>query len=473
MLDEHSTLSLKETWLKIRKNISQKKYTQALSLSEKIITFDAPADLINDHIQILLKLNHLHQAKIFLERLLQCPGSKNQAYLLLGHLYFKSEKWDQCSHYYQKLLALEPENIHALYNLGLVQSHLGHFDSACHFFKRVEFISKLLPPSFYQNYAMAFIYTQQIPQAQIYLEKRLEIAEPDCEILFHLGLTYQIQGDLKKAFETYEQALKLNALHAPSLHNFATTAMSLSKHEQAKVALEKLHHLHPNDVIVKTLYDALHEKQLTSHDTLFIQTLFDQYAFNYDQHLTQTLNYNPFKKAREMIQEHAQIDKFQCALTLDLGCGSGLAAPYFVDLSFRLIGVDLSAGMLMQAERKQAYETLVQKDILDYVRQTTLSPKLVLAFEVSNYLGKRVEALLQMLSEKMLPGGYVLFTFEKNKENHDDLFLNKQVRFSFSQPYIEEIMNIRKFRLIQLETIDLRVEDKSTVQGFIALSQII
>lgn len=471
MLDVHKSQEFKETWIQVRKYIMDQKYLKALSLSEQITTLSSPPALIEDHIQILLKLNRLPQAEYFLKSMIDNPASRSQATLLLGHFYFKTEKWEQANHYYHKYLAIEPKSIHATYNLSLVQSHLGNFDSACTFFEKCLSLSSTLPPSFYRNFGMALLYTQRVKEAQQYLLQALKFCDPCPEISFHLGLTYHMSGELEEALKIYEQALSIDSTHAPSLHNFATTAMSLSKHEQAEEALTKLHALHPEDVIVKTLYDALSQAELTSHNEAFIQTLFDQYAFNYDHHLTQVLKYNPFQRAREILNEFGKLENFQCGVTYDLGCGSGLAAPYFIDLSYKLIGVDLSAGMLIQAEKKQAYDTLVQKDILDYVRQMTLNPKLVLGFEVTNYLGKRTEVLIKMLSEKILPGGFLLLTFESQESSKEDCFLNKQVRFSFSQEYIEEIMSIGKLKLLHLEKIALRVHEQSHIQGFIALSQ--
>src|SRR6185295_18689835 len=75
------------------------------------------------------------------------------------------------------------------------------------------------------------------------------------------------------------------------------------------------------------------------------------------------------------------------AHALDLGCGTGLAAPELRPLADRMTGVDLSANMLAQARARGLYDTLLQADALEFLAAREDSFDLVLAADVFIYVG--------------------------------------------------------------------------------------
>ena len=56
---------------------------------------------------------------------------------------------------------------------------------------------------------------------------------------------------------------------------------------------------------------------------------------------------------------------------LDIGCGTGLCGPLLRPYASRLVGVDLSAGMLAHARQKEVYTELVQCELTEFLRGTT------------------------------------------------------------------------------------------------------
>ena len=69
---------------------------------------------------------------------------------------------------------------------------------------------------------------------------------------------------------------------------------------------------------------------------------------------------------------------------LDLGCGTGLSGEPFKGLSRRLVGVDVSSGMLEQAKRKDIYSVLECEDVFAF-----LFLVLTLIFRPSGILGRK------------------------------------------------------------------------------------
>lgn len=460
-----------QRWVEVRKHINQGLFEEAYNKASSLINQSSPPQMIIDFIQVLLKLSKFTDTELWIQHLLEKKNYNKEAYLLLGHLYFKKKDWDLAKKFYNKNIAIDPSNLHARYNLGLIASIHEDFDTACKVFESCLELSKHFPGSFYQNYGMALIYTQEIDKAKVLLTQAAQIITCDPEIFFHLGLCYHLSGQLDLAFNYYQMALNLDKSHCPSLHNIAIVAMNNNQTQEALSRLNDLLKIKPNDIIVKTLIDALGKRESRCHHPVFIKTLFDQYAFNYDNHLTQTLKYNPFKHSRDLLCSKINMDKWNCGLTLDLGCGTGLAAPYFVDLSYKTIGVDLSEGMLIQAKKKNFFDELHQEDIFDFLEKDKRVFQLILAFEISNYLGKKVSSLVKALENKMLPSGVLIMTFEKNEQNYDDIYLNNKVRFSFSYDFIDEIFSRKKFKVLKIEEASLRREEDREVEGFIAVVQ--
>lgn len=459
-----------EPWVKVREAIVQHNFEDAFLLAEHILAISEEPQYIVDFIQILLKLKKYHDAEIWLKKLSSVPQARIDYHLLTGHLFYKKQQNTEARAQYQQVLKLNPKHFTAQYNLGLLCALDHNFDQACSHFKTCLSLSTSLPPSFNQNYAMALLSTQQPHEASIYLMRAAQ-THPNAEVYFHLGLCHQLKNDSLSALECYEMALSLENQHIPSLHNKVILLLSLNQKEAANEVLSDLHRLQPNDRIIQTLSDALGPKTLKSHHSTFVKTLFDQYAFNYDEHLQATLAYDPFTKARELMNTAVDFHSWQCGLTLDLGCGSGLAAPFFIDLCAKIIGIDLSEGMLLQAKRKQYYDELVCEDVLAYLEKSSQVYQLILAFEISNYLGHQVQKLVDLCAKKMLPQGLIVITFEKNIETNEPIELNNHIRFSFTQDAIENLFEDSLLSVLSLTSITLRKHQNTQTPGFLVIAQ--
>jgi predicted TPR repeat methyltransferase len=55
---------------------------------------------------------------------------------------------------------------------------------------------------------------------------------------------------------------------------------------------------------------------------------------------------------------------------LDAGCGTGLCGAIVAPYARRLVGVDLSEGMLVHATSKNVYDSLIKAELTEYLRGT-------------------------------------------------------------------------------------------------------
>ncbi|MFS8181625.1 class I SAM-dependent DNA methyltransferase [Pseudovibrio denitrificans] len=202
-----------------------------------------------------------------------------------------------------------------------------------------------------------------------------------------------------------------------------------------------------------------------------VSTTFDKYADNFDQHLTKKLHY----AVPEIIQE--KISKFtedQFKRLLDLGCGTGLCAEATGDRALHKTGVDLSEGMLIQADEKQLYDDLYLKDVTEFLKNDW-EPRwdLVIAGDTFPYLGALEDAVAG-LAKNIEPNGKVIFTTETAA---DEVFSEKPYvmgsrgRFAHSAHYLRELLEASGFTLIEIEEVTPRFENGEPVQGLVVVAE--
>ena len=142
-----------------------------------------------------------------------------------------------------------------------------------------------------------------------------------------------------------------------------------------------------------------------------VSSLFDTYAPNFEQHL-QALHYRTPQHIAQVLQQ-ACVGSAQSPLAevWDLGCGTGLCAPLLRPLAQRLVGVDLSTGMLDRAHARDTYDALQCADIVDALLGRVADIDLLVAADVFVYIGD-LRAMFGAARRVLRPGGHFVFSIE-------------------------------------------------------------
>jgi predicted TPR repeat methyltransferase len=205
----------------------------------------------------------------------------------------------------------------------------------------------------------------------------------------------------------------------------------------------------------------------------YVRHLFDQYAGRYDSALTEHLRYRGPAILLEAVQ-HVMRDLRRpppFGGVLDLGCGTGLAGAAFRPFASRLVGVDLSSGMIAKANEKGIYDETHVAGVEDYLNEATAAnPErydLVLAADVFVYIGD-LAPIFAGIRKILAPGGMLAFTVETHAE--DGIKLLPTQRFAHGENYLRQRLNAARLAVQHLARTSVRSEKGDPVDGLVAVA---
>lgn len=201
----------------------------------------------------------------------------------------------------------------------------------------------------------------------------------------------------------------------------------------------------------------------------YVRTLFDQYAERFDEALRTRLAYRGPELLAEALnaacRKLGRVMRFACAL--DMGCGTGLAAPYLAEVAERLEGVDLSPAMLAQADRLGLYGALHEGEMGAVLAQA--APRtydLILAADALCYVAD-LSVLFQSAASALAPGGLFAFTLETY--DGDDVMLRETLRYAHGVAHLAEAATASGLAILHLGDASARMEHGVPVPGLVVV----
>ena len=333
-------------------------------------------------------------------------------------------------------------------------------------------------------------------------QQALSLRPNDADALCNVGVLCAAEGDLERAVEIYERALQSDEDHISAHHNLANALRRLGRrdeaigHYRAAIALDPQHpdarkllgqalfyegkvdeaielfeswvKLEPNNPEARHMLAAHSGKNIPSRASDdYVKKAFDTLAGSFDEHL-RGLEY----RAPELVQAalELRLPPPEGRLdVLDAGCGTGLCAHFLRPHAKRLLGVDLSEGMLSHARRLEAYDELVQEELTAFLRRHPGDFDVVVSADTLCYFGDLAE-VLEAASASMRTGATLVFTVEKSVAD-SGFVLQPHGRYAHTASYISTMLEQKGFVDTSLEDVVLRLERGEPVQGLLALGR--
>ncbi|WP_296001770.1 tetratricopeptide repeat protein [Rugamonas sp.] len=201
----------------------------------------------------------------------------------------------------------------------------------------------------------------------------------------------------------------------------------------------------------------------------YVASLFDRYADHFDQHLVQDLDYRMPALLDAAIRRHLGGDALD---VLDLGCGTGLFAPYLRRYARTLTGVDLSRKMLDKAGQRGLYDELHCAELGQFLAGRVERHDLIVAADVFVYIGDLAPVFAQV-APALRPRGGFCFSVEasdgdggKGSAAAADIVLGPSRRYAHSLPYLRRLAAAHGFELLEAQPQTGRREDGAAVPSY-------
>ena len=192
----------------------------------------------------------------------------------------------------------------------------------------------------------------------------------------------------------------------------------------------------------------------------FVRGLFDEYADRFDDDLVDTLRYRGHE---QVCRPLAALHPAPFASALDLGCGSGLAAPLLRPTCARLAGVDLSPRMVDRAAATGLYDELHVAEAVAHLRRAATRHDLVVACDVFIYLGD-LAPVFDGVARVLAAGGVFAFTVEAGDADAG-FDLLPTLRFAHSEAYLRGLAQARGLRVTRCVRAPLREGHGEAIVG--------
>ena len=400
---------------------------------------------------------------------------------------------------YVQLLAADPGNASLWHFLGVVYHQMGNSDAGVAAINR----ALELDPRYADacnNLGNIYRECGQFDEALAAYERAVAILPGHADAWNNIGVMRSGRLQFEEAEKAYARAVEIDPRHPAAWQNRGNLAARAEKFEMSIAAFRSAIALRPGDArafdgLSRTLYRAgrIDEAIAVYHEWLavdpenavarhmlaactgaaaperasdkFVRDTFDAFAGSFDRVLDQ-LGYRAPALISGFLDR--EVPATEPALVIaDAGCGTGLCAEFLRRRATRLVGVDLSPGMLTQARARKAYDELIESELAAWLSGRDHEFDLIVSADTLCYFGALEEAMAGT-ARALRPGGRVVFTVERATDDVSEYHLDPTGRYSHAENYVRKVLAAAGLESIAIEHVVLRRERGKEVQGLLA-----
>jgi predicted TPR repeat methyltransferase len=474
-----------------------KKAKKELKLAQRAIGGAGDRISLPAEINKLVRLYESNQpgpALLQAKRLCEAYPEQPMPHNVMGVILAQREDHQGAVNSYRQALALEPEYVDALNNLGSSLHALGNYREAIDCYKKVIQLNGKDADAFFnmgnslmeledfeaaaENYQTSIDLRPMYANAHLRLgdalksqgkigpaiqsyRNALEVDSKLVDAYSRIGGVYQLMQQYDNAINWYRDAVNLRPDYIAARRVLASLLLKVGKREEAIDAFRTCLEQDPNMAAARHFLDAAENRVSDIAPRGYVEDLFDDYSPNFEQHLATGLGYNAPEVLKQMVCEVRPVDeKFESAL--DLGCGTGLSGLAFTDICEALTGIDLSSKMLGKAEEKKIYKALYNGDAIETLGQLDSCFDLIISADMLVYLGK-LEPLMEAVKERCSAGALFALTTEHLADG--DRELRTSGRYAHSRDYVVRTAESSGFSLVAFKEQELRKESGEWLSG--------
>lgn len=364
---------------------------------------------------------------------IEADSSNPDMWVNLGNVLYESGQPEEALIACRTALELDPETAQPWCNLGTVLQSLGRTVEACRSWERATALAPEQAEAWY-GFSRALIELGQV----------------------HEGL------------KANSQALKLSPRNLVGRDQVLRALVLLGEYAEAAQLYRDWLAQEPDNPVV------LHQLAAIDPDTQavpprasdgYIQSVFDSFAPQFDAKL-QRLGYCAPQLVANALAARFSATKERLDIA-DLGCGTGLCGPGLRPLARRLVGCDLSVGMLVQAHRGGHYDALFQVELVYFLQHEPRQFDALVSADTLCYFGGLNE-VSAAAAVALRAGGCFVFTVEALEPESGDHRLRSTGRYAHSGAHIQEALGRAGLVLEACQEVVLRQEAGLPMVGWVA-----
>ncbi len=425
-----------------------------------------------------------------------------RAFLAVAMAKHREGQLAEAEQMYRQVLRWQADNSDAYHLLGILAGQLNRFDDALALFAHAIALNVWVP-EYHVNQGNVLKMTLRLDEAEVAFRKAISLRPDYPEALMNLATVRRSRGDLgdaerllrrtlelrpgwadaqinlanvafaqgqfEKATALFASALQAEPSYVPVYESFARAAARAGKLDDAATIFRRLLSFDPDNVVSQHLLAACtSDPHWERAPEAYIRKLFDHYAPQFDESLARLQYRAPHliaERVASLVGPKGKLD------ILDAGCGTGLCGALLKSSAARLVGVDLSAGMLREAARRELYDELVEAELSAYMTAHPSSFDIIVCCDTLVYIGL-LESTMTAACTALKPGGYFIFTLEHLHHDSEDRHyrLMSNGRFAHTAPYVTATLATAGLVGAITEPIVPRLESGESVHGLLVMA---
>ena len=284
---------------------------------------------------------------------------------------------------------------------------------------------------------------------------------------YNLSLALMGQSRISEGLIANSKAIALWPRHLQARDQVIRALVLLGEREQAALLYSEWLAEEPdNPVVQHQLAACLGDDAPPRASDAYVERVFDAFATSFDAKL-EALHYRAPQLISDALRSVLPEPAAQFDMA-DVGCGTGLVGPLVRPWARRLVGCDLSVGMLRKAKQRGHYDALHKAELVYYLRTQPAQFDVVVSADTLCYFGDLHEALAAA-ALALRSGGWLLFTVEAVAGEAADVRLNANGRYAHSQSHLRLASFAASLQVHCLDAVVLRQEAGHDVAGWLAV----
>ena len=414
---------------------------------------------------LLQKNEQLADAQEVYRRVLETVPDHPRALHYAGVLAHQQGRNGEALALIERSLALMPDQADWYSNLGIVLQSDDRWDRAIDAYRRAVAIDPGHANA-HSNLGVLLRATGQPVEAEAAYRAAIRLNPKHIDAYTNLGILLNGLKRTEEAAACYCRVITLRPKHREARKLLALAHCTLGEIGKAASILEEWLEEEPENPIARHMLAACTGRDVPDRASNgFIEATFDSFSSSFESKL-ERLSYRAPALIAAMLQDSG-VEEARCLDVLDAGCGTGLCGPMIAPFARRLLGVDLSQGMLAHAEEKKVYDELTKAELTEYLRDHGQSFDLIVSADTLVYFGD-LTGVIAALAGALRPNGLAAFTVERMVADGAgaDYHLQPHGRYSHAPGYVERLLTLSGLQSKIMQA-DLRTEAGAPVPGLV------